>query len=191
MRPILLIHGWGGSGPGHWQNWLSDELAAEGIPVDYPVLPDADTPNLNVWLATLEAVRMCQDQPPDVIAHSLGAVTVLHWIERTNGRNLFNRVLLVSPPSPRNAAPEVASFLPIPCDLMEKVRSACASVSLIGAKDDPFARPKDFEAYGQVLGVQPHLFETGGHLNAASGYGRWPWITAWARGNDAGTPRPR
>ncbi len=190
MRPLIIIHGWGGNGPGHWQNWLSDDLAARGIPVDYPVLPDADTPDLNVWLGTLRSVRMCHDQPPDIIAHSLGAIAVIHWLFRETGAQLFNRVLLVSPPSPRNAAPEVASFFPLPCDITNTIGSNCASIMLIGAKDDPFARPKDFGAIAQIVGVEPHLFEAGGHLNVESGYGPWPWVSAWARGEDAGDPRP-
>ena len=31
---VLILHGLGGSGPEHWQNWLAGELAHHGGSVD-------------------------------------------------------------------------------------------------------------------------------------------------------------
>ena len=52
--PTVLVHGWQGSGPGHWQRWLAEQLEAAGREVRFPDLPDADTPDLRAWLAALE-----------------------------------------------------------------------------------------------------------------------------------------
>ena len=37
---VLIVHGLGGSGPDHWQTWLASRLAARGVSVSYPDLPD-------------------------------------------------------------------------------------------------------------------------------------------------------
>ena len=46
-RPCyLILHGYQGSGPGHWQTWLAGRLRAGDAVVHYPDLPDADRPQL-------------------------------------------------------------------------------------------------------------------------------------------------
>ena len=42
-RPVyLILHGYQGSGPGHWQTWLAGRLRSGDAKVHYPDLPDAD-----------------------------------------------------------------------------------------------------------------------------------------------------
>ena len=48
--PTVLIPGWNGSGPGHWQSWLAGQLAAHEREVRWPDLPDVDHPDLARWL---------------------------------------------------------------------------------------------------------------------------------------------
>ena len=49
----LLLHGLGGSGPEHWQTWLSTQLVERGQRVYYPQFPDHDEPSLAIWLQEL------------------------------------------------------------------------------------------------------------------------------------------
>ena len=37
---FLILHGWQGSGPGHWQTWLAGRLRDRGERVSYPELPE-------------------------------------------------------------------------------------------------------------------------------------------------------
>ena len=56
MRPrFVILHGWENRRPSdHWEHWLHDELVARGYEVDYPQLPDPDTPDLETWLGILD-----------------------------------------------------------------------------------------------------------------------------------------
>jgi len=55
-RPCyLILHGYQGSGPGHWQTWLAGRLRSGDAAVHYPDLPDADHPQLRAWLDALDA----------------------------------------------------------------------------------------------------------------------------------------
>jgi len=93
---ILIVHGLGGSGPGHWQTWLAESLATRGLDVHNPDLPSPDKPSLEPWLATLESeLEGLDPEGLVVLCHSLGSVTWLHLAARAQGR-LAERVLLVA-----------------------------------------------------------------------------------------------
>ncbi len=53
--PFLILHGLEGSGPGHWQPWLAERLAARGLEVEFPGLPDPSDPDPDAWLDALAA----------------------------------------------------------------------------------------------------------------------------------------
>src|SRR5664279_1556151 len=97
--PTVLLHGWRGSGPGHWQTWLAGRLRAADREVRYPHLPDPNAPSLERWLAVL---RTTLDDLPDdgfdVVAHSLGAVLWLHHVATAGAGPRPARVALVAPP---------------------------------------------------------------------------------------------
>ena len=50
---VLILHGWQGSGPDHWQTWLAGRLTQAGAHVQYPDLPDCDVPCPDRWGAAL------------------------------------------------------------------------------------------------------------------------------------------
>ena len=61
-RSFLLLHGWGGSEPRHWQSWLAPRLRARGEDVRFPELPGAERPSLERWLGALDFERWCLDR---------------------------------------------------------------------------------------------------------------------------------
>src|SRR5439155_5817917 len=98
-RPsFLILHGYAGSGPGHWQTWLAGRLRALDATVAYPDLPDAEAPQLRSWLEALDGELAALADPPVVLCHSLACLLWLHHAA-TGGRPA-ERLLLVAPPSP-------------------------------------------------------------------------------------------
>lgn len=169
----LILHGWQGSGPGHWQAWLADELRAAGHDVAFPTLPDPDHPELEPWLAALEPFRTAEDV---VIAHSLGCVLWLH--HRARGGAPAVRALLVAPPLPDPMIPEIAGFYPLP-----PLHPALApEARVVSAPDDPYCPGGARTAFAQPLGAEHDSIPGGGHLNPDAGYGAWPAAMEWAQG---------
>ncbi|HJQ42230.1 MAG TPA: alpha/beta hydrolase, partial [Jatrophihabitantaceae bacterium] len=73
--PVVILHGWQGSEPEHWQSWLANELREAGREVRYPTLPNPDMPIVADWLTALrETLHGLPPDEFDVVAHSLGAV---------------------------------------------------------------------------------------------------------------------
>jgi len=177
-QPVVILHGWQGSGPDHWQSWLADRLAGTHE-VRYPRLPDPDEPRLDAWLSAVDAVLSgLPGDGFDVVCHSLAALLWLHRAVRGGTGPAPARVLLVAPPSPRRPEPELADFLPPPLDA-DAVRRAGGGTILVCADDDPYCPEGATAAYGRPLKLPTTVVPGGGHLNVAAGYGPWPAVERW------------
>ena len=177
--PTVILHGWQGSGPDHWQSWLAEQLRGADREVRYPDLPDADLPALGPWLAALSAtLDGLPDDGFDVVAHSLGAVLWLHHVAAAGESPRPARVALVAPPSPRTEIPELAPFFPVPLDI-DVVRHSAAGTVLVGSDDDPYTPEGIAVAYGRPLKMPTTIIAGGGHLNPEAGYGEWPAVLDW------------
>lgn len=179
--PTVVVPGWTGSGPGHWQTWLEEQLRADGRITVRPDFADVDHPDLGEWLSALRAVLA--DLPPDgfdVVAHSLGAVLWLHHVASATDSPRAARVALVAPPSPRTDIAEIAEFFPPPMDIDTVRRSADGTV-LVAGDADPYLPEGIAAAYGLPLKMATTVIPDGGHLNTESGYGEWPAVLNWCR----------
>src|SRR3954468_15633610 len=74
----LILHGYQGSGPGHWQSWLAGRLRATDAQVSFPDLPHPDPPQLRSWQDALARELDALASPPVVLCHSLACLLWLH-----------------------------------------------------------------------------------------------------------------
>jgi uncharacterized protein len=191
-RSFLILHGWQGSGPGHWQTWLAARLRAAGERVAYPDLPDADMPMLEPWLAALAGELRELPGERTVLCHSLACVLWLHHVAAEPGpEGRAGRVLLVAPPSPDVHVSELQIFFPAPLD-PEAVHAAAGETRLVCSDDDPYCPEGAATRYGEPLALPTEIVPGGGHLNPEAGFGPWPALEAWcltgARGSRATAP---
>jgi predicted alpha/beta hydrolase family esterase len=177
--PTVVVPGWNGSGPDHWQTWLEGRLHEAGRETVRPDFPDLDHPALGDWLAALRAVLAGQPADGyDVVAHSLGAVLWLHHVADPGNSPRAARVALVAPPSPDLDEAEVAAFFPPPLDI-DTVRRGADGTVLVAGDADPYLPEGIAAAYGLPLKIATTIIEGGGHLNSDSGYGEWPAVLDW------------
>ena len=177
--PVVIVPGWQGSGDGHWQTWLEEQLHAAGRTTLRPDFADLDHPDPADWLAALRVALAGQPADAfDVVAHSLGAVLWLHHVADPGGSPRAARVLLVSPPSPHTAIDEIAAFFPPPLDI-DAVRKGADGTVLVGGEGDPYLPEGIAAAYGLPLKIATTVVAGGGHLNPDSGYGEWPAVADW------------
>lgn len=163
--PVLLLQGWLGSGPGHWQrHWL--RLRPHWRLVDFG---SWDHPEPQGWrLALARAIGACE-RPPLLIAHSLGCLAAAGLLAEPGAPEVA-AALLVAPPDPgRPDTPEpLRPFHPVP-----RVRFGVPGQLLLSS-DDPYGS----EAYALELaaawGLEPLRLGPLGHINAESGLGPWP-----------------
>jgi serine hydrolase len=176
--PTVIVHGWQGNEPDHWQTWLAGQLTEADRDVRYPELPDADAPQLDDWMSALDAaLDGLPDDGFDVVCHSLGGLLWLHHVHAGDGPRPA-RVVLVAPPSPHTTVPELAPFLPAPLEI-DLVRHAADGTVLVGSDNDPYCVEGAAVAYGRPLKMPTTVIPGGGHLNVEAGYGAWPAMLDW------------
>lgn len=169
----VLIPGWGGSGPEHWQTLWQARLPQ----VRRVEMPDWLTPEPTSWVAALDdvvsEVVSVDRRAPFLIAHSLGCVAVARWAgERSRP---VAGALLVAPPDLErpDAPPELRSFSPVP-----RHRLPFPTV-VVASTDDPYASLEYSAALAAGWGAALEVLPGAGHINAASGHGAWP--EGWQR----------
>jgi predicted alpha/beta hydrolase family esterase len=180
---IVIVYGYDGSGPGHWQRWLADAVEARGAAVVFPELPDPAAPQKDEWVAALADVVARAPSPVTFVCHSLGCWAVDHLLAERGAANV-HAALLAAPPSPDLLFEPVQSFLPPP-----RRRDAWASLAartlVIGSDDDDYATAEETAASAAALGVAHWILPGAGHINVAAGYGPWPFVLEWLASVDA------
>ena len=179
MASFLILHGYLGSPPDHWQSWLAGRLRDAGETVAYPDLPAPSAPALPAWRAALERELRALPADPVVVCHSLGCVLWLHHCAQPvlEGATA-ERVLLVAPPSAAGAPRPILPFFPAPLD-GEAVRGAARETHLVCAPDDPYCPEDAARHYGRPLGIPTHVLPGAAHVNVGTGFGPWPEVEAW------------
>ena len=163
MTPAIVLPGITGSGPDHWQSvW---EAQNPGLVRFQPA--SWDYPELDDWVASLDAAIEAASQPPLLIAHSLACLLVAHWSAR--GARRLRGAFLVSVPDP-NSAPfpqEARSFA-------EPPRQRFPFPALIVASaNDPFGTVEYSTSRALEWGTGYVIAGSYGHINGASGLDAW------------------
>ena len=163
MSSLLVVPGYQGSGPDHWQTHLERKLGARRV-----VMPSWTHPVREDWVAAIEReVAACQE-PPLLVAHSLGCIAVAHWAAQS--RRAAAGALLVAPcdVERRDLPAPLQSFAPVPEQPLRFPAQLAAST------DDPYLRIDRASALARVWRARLRVIGALGHINAASGFGPWP-----------------
>ena len=181
--PVLLVHGLGGSDPGHWQRWLAPRLTERGLEVHFPELPEPEAPDPDAWLGAL-ATTLGERGGWTVLCHSLGTLLWLRACARADAPLGAARTLLVAPPCRRDM-PEIAPFLRHGAGAAD-VAASSGEALIVAADQDPYCPAGARRRYAEPLGVDLVEIPGGGHLNVDAGYGPWPAVERWVLGEEPG-----
>lgn len=160
----LIVPGWQGSGPLHWQTqWQARLPRATRVEQD-----DWEAPTRSAWVAALTEAIENASRPPLLIAHSLGCITVAH-LPLPIRQHIAGALLVApadverhgSPPALRDFAPIAATPLPFPS-------------IVVASTDDPYCSLSRAETFAANWGSDLVVVREAGHLNDASGLGDWP-----------------
>ncbi|MBU1365666.1 MAG: alpha/beta hydrolase [Gammaproteobacteria bacterium] len=168
-QTVLIVPGYLGSGPAHWQSWMERQLPATrrvaGI--------DWQRPALGRWTDRVEAAIKRADGPVWLVAHSFGCLAAVMAAalrpERIGG------ALLVAPADPERFSAQgfrsgdegsIASWL-------YDIRLRCPSL-LVASTNDPWLNFASAAYWADRWGSRLHSQGAAGHINVDSGFGPWP-----------------
>jgi len=163
---ILLLPGWSGSGPDHWQSrWGRSLKTARIVAQD-----DWNRPQRDAWVGRIiEAVRQAT-RPVVLVAHGSGVAAVAHAAPALSELNVVG-AYLVAPADLEdvNAFPEVhGGFTPVPLQPLPFPAVVIASSS------DPFCSMERARSFAEAWGATLVPAGDAGHIDADSGHGPWP-----------------
>ncbi|MET0437433.1 MAG: alpha/beta hydrolase [Devosia sp.] len=163
-RPVLIVPGLNGSGEGHWQRyWLEDFEEAQLVEqVDWT------NPEAARWQERLEEAVLA-NPGAIIVAHSLGTILVAR-LAGSPVASLVGGALLVAPADiERTSALHARTyeFGRIPTDPLP------FPAQVVASRDDIYMTLD--KAISLAKSWQAPLFDAGyvGHINVASGFGRW------------------
>lgn len=172
---VLILHGWGGSDYPHWQSWLAGEIAKDYGEVCFPLLDNPYFPTKNRWIEQVKEIL--RDFRPDVvICHSMANSLWFHLCEEGKIAEV-KRLLMVAPPHNNLDLDTIKTFFPAPTPKNLFAKEAM----LVTSTNDPYLTQDEAVALQQALEVPMKVIENGGHLNADSNYGQWPWVLDWVK----------
>ena len=177
---ILLLPGWQGSGPQHWQSrW---EQAHGDLRVQQH---DWDQPLRGDWICQLEQAVLAQPGPVLLAAHSLGCHLAAGWAAHTHHAARVRGALLVAPPDLQRAdlPPALHSWRGHPRPPLP------FAAHLISSDNDPFCAAPAAAVLAADWGARHTTLGARGHLNADSGLADWPQGRAWLLELDSTTTR--
>jgi uncharacterized protein len=163
---ILMVPGWTGSGPDHWQTrWQTKLKTSRRVQQD-----DWDLVDKVKWTNRLLEQIAIATKPVVLVAHSCGVPTVAHAAARIADSNVV-AAFLVAPASERATAALPGmdpAFTPFPRDPLP------FPSLLVASRTDEHCSYND--AADLALAWGSTLVDAGdvGHLNTASGHGPWP-----------------
>lgn len=163
---VLIVPGLGDSGPVHWQSiWQARNPSFRRV-----VQRDWANPDLEEWLANLEAAVREAEAPIVLVAHSLSCSLVAHWA-RCGSSERVAAAMLVSPAdadSDAHTPPEARAFSPVPLDPLP------FRAVVVVSSTDPYVDLDRARFFARCW--RARLVEVGdqGHINVDSGHGEWP-----------------
>lgn len=172
---LLIVPGWTGAGPDHWQSrWVRGLRTARRIEQ-----AASERPRLEDWVARIVEAVAAAGRPAVLAAHSLGASAVVHAAPLLDRRRIAG-ALLVAPPdlAPRGGPwptedgrflpAEEGGFAPVP-----ELPLPFPSV-VVASRNDPFCAFERAQAFARAWGSDFADAGNSGHIDTASGHGPWP-----------------
>lgn len=162
--PVLVLPGFGNSGPGHWQT-LWEERHPAWRRVD---LGQWDAPRCSDWINALDSFLARYETPPILVAHSLACLLVAHWAQQSTAS--IRGAFLVAVPDPASPYFPVAAqgFSPVP------MRRLSFPSMVIASRNDSFGSFEHAQRCAIAWGSRCVDVGDVGHINADSGIGDWP-----------------
>ncbi|MGV2104175.1 MULTISPECIES: RBBP9/YdeN family alpha/beta hydrolase [unclassified Rhizobium] len=165
MTPVLIVPGLFGSEEAHWQSaWLKDHPESRLVRQE-----NWDRPRVTEWLDALEA-ELERAGEAYIVAHSLGSVLAARLAGRPAARRVKG-ALLVAPCDldvTDKLHPGSIGFGTMPTE-----RLPFPSI-LVGSLNDHYMSLERLTYFARLWGSDLRNAGLAGHINVASGYGRWP-----------------
>ena len=170
---VLILPGYGNSGPAHWQTRWQQRHA------DFARVQQRDWhhPVSSEWIAALDVAVANAAPGVIVVAHSLACLAVAQWATTLTASGTATAppsriagALLVAPPDPTgtNFPAQALGFNALPHNVLP------FPTVVVVSNDDPYDQHHRGTFWATQWGSRLVCLAGAGHINSDSGLGDWP-----------------
>jgi len=176
-KRAFIIHGYQGYPTEAWLPWLKAKLEERGYQVCLPAMPHPDRPAIPEWTDFIAKLVGKPDLATVMIAHSLGCVAVLHYLEALGENSMsVGKTVLVACRFPTGMSPAEAEKKIEGDEILRpwltarvdptKVRLGAGKCTVILSDNDPYIPIDEAKASFQGNLAAEIIIEHGmGHFN--------------------------
>lgn len=176
-KGVVLVPGYGANPASDWFPWLSRSISEKfALPTTTVKMPNPKIPRLRAWLSALQSQVGTIDEGTYFIAHSLGCITLLRFLESLPDGLCVGGVILVSCfDEPLRLLPIVNSFTAVRPDYGAIVSRVGKSL-VISSTSDILVPQRLSEKVRDSLGADFLQIPNAGHFSAFDGYTEFPQL---------------
>lgn len=146
MKRAIIVHLYEGYPEYSWYPETKRRLEELGFKVEVPSMPNPNSPKLNKWIMALKKMIKKPDENVFLIGHSIGAVTILRYLESLCEGEKVGGVVLVAGFTDDMGYEVFSNFFTKPLRL-EDIKNKARNFTIIISDDDPYVDMK----YGYEL----------------------------------------
>jgi len=163
MRRAIVVHGLHGKPHEAWFPWLKAELEKRKFYVSVPQMPSPSEPHICSWVSELAQKVGSPDKDTILIGHSLGCITILHYLESLQEGRQIGGAVFISGFASFPGIPETSSFFSLPLN-WQKIKSRCKKFVVINSDNDKYVSLVEGRELAERLGTKMIIEKGLGHM---------------------------
>jgi len=175
MKKVMIVHGYSASPYDHWFPWFVEKVnAVYGIEVEVLRMPRPEIPQVEAWMQKLHDKIDVPNNETFIIAHSLGCIALLRYLDSIQESFTLGGMILVSPfDKPLEVFPNLDPFVDTHIDYA-KLSLGIDQKYTIFSDNDMYVPPLISKTLGEKLDSALYEIPRGGHFLGIEGFEMFP-----------------
>jgi uncharacterized protein len=171
---IFIVHGFQSSPHDNWFDWLATQARAAGNTVTQPAMPAPDYPQAAEWQQTLDEIIGQPQANTFLIGHSLGVITLLHFLSRHRPVRLGGLILVAGFATQLPKLKILDDYIHASQPDFTVLQHISMPVHSIISTNDPYVPEAASSTIAHALHSSIDYVPSGGHLMAEDGFSELP-----------------
>ena len=176
-RRVYIVHGFEGNPHGNWFDWLCAQVKSTGAQAISLAMPNPDKPSTTAWQFTLDQHIGKPDTHTFLVGHSLGCITLLHFLSRQQPQKIGGLLLAAGFADMLPPLPTLDAYIKAASPDFDILRKIDMPKHCLVSDNDTHVPPElTLDMAAKLKSPVTHIPE-GGHLMASDGFTQLP--QAW------------
>ncbi|MCO6520188.1 MAG: serine hydrolase family protein [Snodgrassella sp.] len=167
---VFIVHGFQSSPHDNWFDWLATQARAAGATVIQPAMPEPDCPQATVWQQTLDEIIGQPQANTFLIGHSLGVITLLHFLSRHRPARVGGLILAAGFTTHLPELKILDDYIHASQPDFTVLQQISMPVHSIISTNDPYVPEAASSTIAHALHSSIDYVPSGGHLMAEDGF---------------------